>query len=626
MKKITFLRNLLLAVIVLVGSQNAWAAQGDLIYTLDLAAQSSAFGTSNTYGAKSGTVSDVTWYANAASCQSTSAVWLGTNSATNRTNLTKLSAGVNDRGGAIATALGISTSDVGYYAIVASNAINNVGSIKVKASATGNTAPSTLWCLYTTDGGSTYTVLESKSSPGTTEQTFTPSSTIASAQYAFVFYSSAYGTYRTPYFKFYEGLTETSTPTILVSESSIPAMSAEVDNTDTETITVSGVNLEGNITLALSGDNADYFDLSTLSIAPADGTVTDVVVTITYAPEAAGSHTATLTLSSTNATDVIKTLTGTANWPPLAKPNATDASGIGQTGFTANWDAVAGATEYELSVYTKEEGDLAEFDYGFEGSISFPENWTGDGYVANGAANANTGTYYAGLNATPKYIRTDLVTNPSSVSFYYRYSSATANNTVKVQVSSNGTDWTDVGTPYVATGSGATITYVNSSIDLNLTGQYYIQWVMTARTGGSFYFDDVKIIAGSPDVQTPISGSPFTVTDGTSKAITGLTTSTTYYYTVKAANANVESAVSNEISVVTSFGTSTDNPSSLTSIYAHNAKIHFAATAGEKVEVYNAVGQKIISTLATDGQNELSVNAKGVMIVKVGSRLAKVIL
>jgi hypothetical protein len=123
-----------------------------------------------------------------------------------------------------------------------------------------------------------------------------------------------------------------------------------------------------------------------------------------------------------------------------------------------------------------------------------------------------------------------------------------------------------------------------------------------------------------------ITGSPFTVTGETSKAITALTASTTYYYTVKAKNVNVTSDSSNEISAITSFGTSTDNPSSLTSIYAHNAKIHFTATAGEKVEVYNAVGQKIISTLATDGQNELPVNAKGVMIVKVGSRLAKVIL
>lgn len=172
-------------------------------YTLDLAVQSSAFGTSNSYGAKSGTVSGVTWYANAASAQSASNVWIGTNNAGNRTSLTVLSSGVNGRGGAIASALGITISDVGYYAIVGANAISNVGSIKVKAPTTGGTAPSTLWCLYTTDGGTSYTVLGSVATPGTTEQTFTPSSTIASAQYAFVFYSTAFGTYRTPYFKFY---------------------------------------------------------------------------------------------------------------------------------------------------------------------------------------------------------------------------------------------------------------------------------------------------------------------------------------------------------------------------------------------------------------------------------------
>jgi hypothetical protein len=155
-KKITFCRLLpvFLMAILLLGSGSVLAATGDLICTLDLNAQSSAFGTSNTYGAKSGTVSGVTWYANAASCQSSSAVWLGTNSATNRTNLTILSAGVNGRGDAIATALStftsttITTSTVGYYAIVASNAISNVGSIKVKALATGGTAPTTLWCLY----------------------------------------------------------------------------------------------------------------------------------------------------------------------------------------------------------------------------------------------------------------------------------------------------------------------------------------------------------------------------------------------------------------------------------------------------------------------------------------------
>jgi len=47
-----------------------------------------------------------------------------------------------------------------------------------------------------------------------------------------------------------------------------------------------------------------------------------------------------------------------------------------------------------------------------------------------------------------------------------------------------------------------------------------------------------------------ISGSPFTVTE-TSKAISGLTPVTEYFYTVVAKNATESSAASNEISVTT---------------------------------------------------------------------------
>lgn len=197
----TLWKSSLMILMLCFGLTSGWGQ--DLIYKLDLAAQSSAFGTSNSYSAKSGTVNEVTWYTNAASCQSSAVVWLGTNNTNNYNSLTKLSLGLNNRGGAIANALGVNTTDNGYYAIVANNNINNVGIIKVKASATGGNAPATLWCLYTTDNGVTYTVLDFKSNPGTDEQIFTPENTIVSAQYAFVFFSNSAGTYRAPYFEFY---------------------------------------------------------------------------------------------------------------------------------------------------------------------------------------------------------------------------------------------------------------------------------------------------------------------------------------------------------------------------------------------------------------------------------------
>lgn len=61
-------------------------------------------------------------------------------------------------------------------------------------------------------------------------------------------------------------------------------------------------------------------------------------------------------------------------------------------------------------------------------------------------------------------------------------------------------------------------------------------------------------------------------------------------------------------------------------IFAANGKINFEAEAGQSVEVYNTVGQKVLSAVTVNGNNVLPVNAKGVTFVKVGNRTAKVIL
>jgi len=241
----------------------------------------------------------------------------------------------------------------------------------------------------------------------------------------------------------------------------------------------------------------------------------------------------------------------------LGTPVAGEATNVESTSFTANWSAVTDAVSYELDVYTLQAGTSVTDNYGFEGDTNFPTGWVGTGYVQNSAGNANTGTYFAGLNATAKYIRTDLITNPTSLSFSYRYSSGTANNTVKVQVSSDGSNWTDYQS-YVATGSGASTTYSASTITLNLTGTYYIQWIMTARSGGSFYFDDVSIVSGTPEVKTPIAGSPFTINAAsTLYNVTGLNPVTAYHYVVRAVLGAVISPNSNEINVTTTLGTCT---------------------------------------------------------------------
>ncbi len=426
------------------------------------------------------------------------------------------------------------------------------------------------------------------------------------------------------------------TPTITVTEPTVPAMSIAVGGTDTETITVNASNLTGNITLAVTGDDADLFTLSTYTLAHSSGSVSNQSVTITYTPDApATSHTATLTLSSPGAENVVKELSGTAT---LAKPTATDATGISPSGFTANWDAVPGATSYELDVY-KKQGSVATglfiSEY-IEGSSNNKAieifNGTGSSVDLTGY---NLKVYVNGSVTPGSAINLSGTLANQSV---YVVANSSANATILAKANITSGSLTHNGNDAVGLFNGTTLLDVvgpigdasNWGLDMTLIRKSSVTSPVTTYDVNEWNQEsnDYVLNLGSHSTITitPVSGSPFTVTGETSKAITGLTASTQYFYTIKAINGSFESLVSEEETVTTSFGTSTDNPSSLTSIYAHNAKIHFAATAGEKVEVYNAVGQKIISTLATDGQNELPVNAKGVMIVKVGSRLAKVIL
>lgn len=61
-------------------------------------------------------------------------------------------------------------------------------------------------------------------------------------------------------------------------------------------------------------------------------------------------------------------------------------------------------------------------------------------------------------------------------------------------------------------------------------------------------------------------------------------------------------------------------------IYAAGGQVLVDAKAGEMIEVYTVAGQKVASINATEGMNTLTFDAKGVMIVKVAGRIAKVML
>ncbi|MHB9143219.1 MAG: autotransporter outer membrane beta-barrel domain-containing protein, partial [Paludibacter sp.] len=92
------------------------------------------------------------------------------------------------------------------------------------------------------------------------------------------------------------------------------AMAASVASTDSKTISVSGFDLQGDLTLAISGTNANQFSVSPTTLTMASGIVGATTVTVTYTPTVVSAgHVATLTISSTNATSKTFNLTGSSS-------------------------------------------------------------------------------------------------------------------------------------------------------------------------------------------------------------------------------------------------------------------------------------------------------------------------
>lgn len=102
---------------------------------------------------------------------------------------------------------------------------------------------------------------------------------------------------------------EANNPTLKASESALDFGSVENNTSKDLTFKLSGSKLTADATLRVAGD---YFTVTPTSVPQTDGTIPETDVTISYNPTAVGSHTATLTISSTGATDKTITLTGTS--------------------------------------------------------------------------------------------------------------------------------------------------------------------------------------------------------------------------------------------------------------------------------------------------------------------------
>lgn len=174
------------------------------------------------------------------------------------------------------------------------------------------------------------------------------------------------------------------------------SMACYAGETVTDTLTVKGQNLTEGIAVALN-DESGMFAIDVNAIALDQ--VGNASIVVTYAPQAVGTHTATITLTSAGAADKVVTLKGTATAAPLVVYDPVmqpvDSSAINLTSFRADWTdqtVPENVASYTLEVKEKPtsgliaEADWSEVPSSGNADAYMPEGWTSNGgvYLAGG--------------------------------------------------------------------------------------------------------------------------------------------------------------------------------------------------------------------------------------------------
>ena len=355
-------------------------------------------------------------------------------------------------------------------------------------------------------------------------------------------------------------------PTITATPTTIEMGELFVGQSATESFTVGAENLTGNVTIALTGSNAFSLDKNSLTAAQANG----AEVNVTFAPTAVGEFTATATLSSEDAADVVVTLSGSA---VLEKHDpvmlAADETKVGTTAFTADWtDATpdANVASYTLQVNEKAAAPKAILTETFDRSdVTSDDNINVGSSMDDFADNQGwSGSY---VYKAPSGVKFGSSRQPGTLTTpALNLSGSQGKVTVRFNAKYYNNDASSV---KLTSGDNTTVTQAltNEATDYTVVldcNDAAAQTITFACTGGGkrFYIYNVEVFNG--DVAQTLSeldgaGSPARASesgDATTRTITGITAKTytvndlnegaTYTYMVKAVYTdNTESSWSN---------------------------------------------------------------------------------
>jgi len=386
----------------------------------------------------------------------------------------------------------------------------------------------------------------------------------------------------------------TPVPTITVTETTLEGFSYEVGKGPSaeKSFQVSGNNLTGNITLTPSdnleistGSGENFVATSPINLPPTEGVVAATSIYARLkAGLSAGNYTETITATSPGAVTKTITCKGNVFEPVGTVPNVIITEvygGGGNSGAELKNDFI------ELYNTTDTPVDIT--------------GWSLQYYSATGTGKAADGNVFK-------------ILDDKSIPAYTHF---------LIQCAAGNSGTQDLPTPdatcelALSGTSGKVILYTTSEPQAITTD-------ITSITGNPYFKDYVPYgTTAVPVWGTPMSSNTSNTTSAARKIISDATPRI-YQYTGN---------IGNDFEVATPTPQNTEWTSGIKNVfenlnvYVADGKIHInTTTVGEQIEVYNTLGQRLVNVLSTGEENIISVNAKGVLLVKCGNKVGKVIL
>lgn len=319
----------------------------------------------------------------------------------------------------------------------------------------------------------------------------------------------------------------------------------------------------------------------------------------------------------------------------LAAPVATDATDLSAAGFTANWNAVEGASAYALTVYAEMEGteDTQTLTFGTSSdkSVVLPDGWsftggTGDIYTtASFCGNAAPSLKFSanGVTLTSPLYEAEV----NGISFFLRAGAVKDTGMLLIQGRNDESDnWKQVA-------AINDLTVVNTkgdtfSFDIADSHVRQIQIVFYASSG-KVGLDDLTLTFGTSYRCIYGDYNDMTVADGTSQTVeVSEGGPVKFIYSVAALDSSsIAGAESNEITVDLSSYSGITNvvADAQWSITAAGRTVTYKGTAGAVVNAVNVAG--IVAATATadsDGVAVLELPSSGFYILTAPQGSVKV--